>query len=76
VTFISQTLRRSETRGPSLTDGKFMYRTLVTDEPQNLEVTIELDLNHPEIRRLIQRAARNKRSRAVIASGALVVRVK
>jgi len=61
----------------TLLDGKFVYETRVTpsnDKPSS-RVVITLDLNHPELRLLIDRARRSKGQRAVEAGGALVVRV-
>jgi hypothetical protein len=52
-------------------NGKFTYDTYV--DSTNVEIT--LDLNHPQIRRLIFKAIANKSQRAGEAGGALVVKV-
>lgn len=51
--------------------GKFTYDTFVGTD----RVEISLDLTHPEIRRLIDRAQNNKSRRAARSRGALVVKV-
>lgn len=60
----------------NLENGKFTFDTYVSNDEHSAKVEITLDLNHPEVRRLIDAAMRNKSRRAVEASGALMVQVR
>jgi hypothetical protein len=55
--------------------GKFTYTSTIVqgDHVRPVEFEITLDLNHPEIRRLIWRAYGNKTKQAIEASGALKI---
>jgi hypothetical protein len=55
-------------------NGKFNYDTYITVDDQSVRVDVTLDLNHPTMRRLIDRAMRNSSGRSIEAGGALVIR--
>jgi len=62
--------------GLSLLNGKAVYSTFVTRGNEILDVEVILDINHPQVRKMIDRAARQARHQSVEAGGALVIKAR
>lgn len=56
-------------------NGKFVYRSFVTDNGKPANFEISLDLNNHEMSWMLQKALRNKAGKTVRANGALTVKV-
>jgi hypothetical protein len=62
------------TTGLSLINGKATYRTSQSDGTRVYDIDVILDLNHPTIRKMVERAKTAARKQSVEGGGALVVK--
>jgi hypothetical protein len=59
----------------TISNGKWIYKTVVTRSGRSRYVTVTCDLNHPEIQAMIDAAVSSEYRKSVRANGALKVEV-